>query len=88
MTTLSCIVSQKIFDEKFDHSKYGKTENGQVQGKISKRRQLNPTIQHVIIIICIPNMTFLACKVVENFFTKKCYGITEGRTDGRNDGQM
>ena len=36
--------------------------------------------------ICIPNMTFLACKVVEKSSTKKCYGITEGRMDGRTDG--
>ena len=30
-------------------------------------------------------MTFLACKVVEKSLTKKCYGITEGRTDGMTD---
>ena len=36
--------------------------------------------------ICIPNMTLLACKVVEKSLTKKCYGITEGRrTDGMTD---
>ena len=38
--------------------------------------------------ICIPNMTLLACKVVEKSLTKKCYGIREGRTDGRRDGMM
>ena len=35
--------------------------------------------------ICIPNMTLLACKIVEKFLTKKSYGITEGRTDGMTD---
>ena len=30
-------------------------------------------------------MTFLVCKVVEKSLTKKCYGITEGRTDGMTD---
>ena len=32
-------------------------------------------------------MTLLACKVVEKFLTKKCYGITEGRAKGRTDGR-
>ena len=40
----------EIFDEKFHHSKYGKKEIGQIQGRISRRRLVcNPTIQHVII---------------------------------------
>ena len=30
-------------------------------------------------------MTLLACKVVEKSLTKKCYGITEGRTEGMTD---
>ena len=39
----------EIFDEKFHHSKYGK-KIGQIQGYISRRRQIrNPTIQHIII---------------------------------------
>ena len=40
--------------------------------------------------ICIPNITTLACKVVEKSLTKviRNYGRTDGRKDGRNDGQM
>ena len=30
-------------------------------------------------------MKFLSLTVVEITFTKKCYGITEGRTDGTTD---
>ena len=37
---------------------------------------------------CIPNMKFLSYLVLEISLTKKCYGITEGRKDGRNYGQM
>ena len=40
----------EIFDEKFHHSKYGKKEIGQIQGRISSRRLVrNPTIQYIII---------------------------------------
>ena len=31
-------------------------------------------------------MTFPACKAMEKSLTKKCYGITEGPTDGRTCG--
>ena len=54
-------------------------------GIISRRRLVcNPTIQ-MSSSICIPNMTLLACKVVEKSLTKKCYRIMEGRTEGRTD---
>ena len=31
---------------------------------------------------CIPNMNILSSMILEIPLTKKCYGITEGRTDG------
>ena len=36
---------------------------------------------------CIPNMKFLSKTVVEISLTKKCYGITEGRTEVRTEGR-
>ena len=34
---------------------------------------------------CVPNMNSLSLMVLEISLTKKCYGITDGRTGGRTD---
>ena len=87
MTTLAFSFTE-IFDEKFHHSKYGKKENWTNAGKNKQEKagsQSHNTAMSMSLSICIPNMTFLACKVVEKSLTKKCYRITEGRTEGQTD---
>ena len=74
----------EIFDEKFHHSKYGKKEIGQRQGRISRRKLVrNPTIQHVII------------NLYTKYYISSLHSFTEifdeevlrnyGRTDVRTD---
>ena len=91
MTTLACKVVEnsftEIFDEKFHHSKYGKKEyRTNTGGKIRGEGWFAIPQYSMSSSICIPNMNLLACKVVEKSLAKKCYGITEERTDGRTDG--
>ena len=67
---------------------------GQTQGRISRRRLLcNPTIQHVIINLYTKYdfYSLQGCGEIfdekEKSLTKKCCGITEGRSDGRAGGR-
>ena len=74
----------EIFDEKFNVSKYGKKEYWTNAGK-NKQEKAGLQSYSMSSLICISNMTFLACKVVEKSLTKKCYGIMEGWTEGRTE---
>ena len=79
----------EIFDENFIIQSIERKKIGQIQERISRRRLVcNPTNTPCHNQYVYQNMSILACKVLEKSLTKKCYGITEGRTDGRNDGQM
>ena len=78
----------EIFDEKFHHSKYGKKEIGQIQGRISRRRLVcNPTIQHVIIKLYTKydSSSLQGCGEIFDEKVLRNYGRTDGRTDGMTD---
>ena len=87
MTTLACTVSQTSLTKNFIIQSMEKKKIGQIQGRISRRRLVCNPKYSMSSSICIPNMTLLACKVVEKSLTKKCYRITEGRTDGQAGGR-
>ena len=78
----------EIFDENFHHSWYGKKENWTNTGK-NKQEKAGFAIARYSMSssICMPNMTFLASKIVKKSLTKKCYGITEGRAEGQSEGR-
>ena len=77
----------EIFDEKFHHSKKeNRTNTGKNKQEKAGLQSHNTACHHQSIIKSSSNMTLLACKVVVKSLTKKCYVITEGRTDGRTDG--
>ena len=69
MTTLADAVSQKSLTKNFQHSRYGNKENRTITG------------DYMLSLICIPNMTPLACMVVNKSLTKNFRGWTEGLTD-------
>ena len=71
---------EEIFDEQFHYSKYERKENWTNTGKNKRRRLVpNPTLSP-----CIPDMTILACMVVEKSLAIKHKKGTFGRTEGRN----
>ena len=86
MTTLACTVSQKSLKKNFILESMDGKKIGQIQGRIRGEVWFAIPQYSMSSSICIPNMTLLACKVVEKSLTKNCYGITEGQTDGRTDG--
>ena len=88
MKTLACTVSQKSLTKNFMIQSMERKKIGQIQGRIRGEGWFAIPQYSMSSSICIPNMTLLACNVVEKSLMKKCYGITEGRNDGRNDGQM
>ena len=61
-----CIVAY----EKCHFSKYGWKKNGQIQGRISRRRLFPSPIYNKSSSTCILNMRILACMVVEKSLTK------------------
>ena len=61
-----------------------KKKIGQIQGRISRRLVCNPT-NNICSSICIPNMTTLACMIVEKFLTKNLRREGGGWKDGQND---
>ena len=87
ITTLACTVSQKSLTKNFIIQSMERKKIGQIQGRIRGDGWFAIPRYIMSSSICTPNMTFLACKVVEKSLTKKCYGITEGRTDVRTEGR-
>ena len=89
MTTLARTVSQKSLTKKFHHSKYGKKENGQIQGRISRRRLLrNPTIQYIIINLLTKydySSSYSFTEIIDEKFHHSKYGKKEYWTNtGKN----
>ena len=78
----------EIFDENFNQSMEGK-EIGQIKGRIRGEGWFLIPRYNKSSSTCIPNMSILACMVVEKSLTKNFHqkrGRTEG-TDGRKDGR-
>ena len=91
MTTLACTVSQKSLTKNFIIESMERKKIGQIQGRISRRRLVcNPTIQHVIINLNTKydSSSLQGCGEIFDEKVLRNYGSTDGRKDGRNDGQM
>ena len=81
----------EIFDENFHRQSMERKKNGQIQGRISRRRLVyNPTIQHVIINLYTKydSSSLQGCEKIFDEKVLRNYGRTDGRKDGRNDRQM
>ena len=87
MTTPACTVSQKSLTKTFIIQSMERKKIEQIQGRISRRRLVcNPKVQHVIINLYTKyeSSSLQGCgEIFDEKVLRK-----DGRTDGRNDGQM
>ena len=83
ITTLARMVSKNFLTEHFIINGIEKMKIGRIEGE----GWFAITCYTISSLICIPNMTTLACMVAGLSLTKHLRGWTEGRIDGRTDSE-
>ena len=89
MSILACMVVERSLTKNFILQSMEGKKSGQMQGRICCRRLvINPTV-HKSSSTCVPNMSILACMVVEKSLTKNfILQSMEGKKSGQMQGRI